>query len=51
MIDSAVSHCVELMVDVATIVQCANRHSVVMIRSVLHMDTVDDNADEQQEEG
>ena len=39
------------MVDVATVGQCANWQSAVMIRNILHMDTVDDDADQQQEEG
>jgi hypothetical protein len=49
MIDPAVSHCVDIMVDVATVGQCANRQSVVMIRNVLLMDTEDDDADQQLE--
>ncbi len=51
MIHSAVSHCVDLMVDIATVGQCAHWQSVVTIRNILHMDTVDDNANKQQEEG
>jgi hypothetical protein len=51
MIHSAVSHCVDLMVDIATVGQCAHWQSVVTIRNILRMDTVDDNANKQQEEG
>jgi hypothetical protein len=46
MIDPVVSHCVNIIVDLATVCQCENRQPGVMIRNVLLMDTVDDDANQ-----
>jgi hypothetical protein len=44
-IDPTVMHCVDIMVDVATVGRCVDRQSVVMIRHVLRMDTDDGDRD------
>ena len=41
-IDPTVTHCVDIMVDTATVGRCSDRQSIVMIRNVLVVDSDDD---------
>lgn len=44
--ENAVYHCLDLLVDVATVGLCAHRQSVVMIRNFLEMETKSDGDDD-----